>query len=96
MGYSEWEDEIRESFTKNWQGDPDSVRRMMREMFEEHEDVHEVVLYFIRYLGKKRGTTKRYTLQRALVLEFLKWKKEKRGKMPRSVLFVREDGVGKT
>jgi len=88
MGYVEWEEEIKESFMVKWQGDPDSVRRLMREMFEEHEDVHEVLLFFIRHLGKKRGTCKKYTFHRAVVQEVLKWKKERKGNLPRSALCV--------
>ena len=83
MGYNEWEDDIKAAYLKSWRSDPDSVRRLMREMFEEHEDVHEVVLFFVRRMGKKKGNGKRYTLNRALLLEFLKWKKEKAENLPK-------------
>lgn len=83
MGYEEWEDDIKALFLKSWKTDPDSVRALMREMFEEHEDVHEVVLFFMRCMGKKKPNNKRYTLNRALLLEFLKWKKEKAGNLPK-------------
>ncbi len=82
MGYTEWEDDIKEAFLKSWTHDPGSVRKLMREMFEEHEDVHEVVLFFIRHLGKKKSANKKYTLNRALLLEFLEWKREREGHLP--------------
>lgn len=87
MGYGEWEDDVKSVFHTSWKEDRGKVWGVLREMFEEHEDVHELVLFFLRHMGNK-GRSKTHALNRALLLEFLKWKTERAGKLPKSVLSI--------
>lgn len=68
-------------FASSWKKEPEKVRALLREMFEEHENIHDLICFFLRRAGKKR--LKGHTLNRELLEEFKKWKKEKANNLPK-------------
>lgn len=86
-GYGEWEDELLAEFESSWKTHPQRLLSLLREMFEEHKDVHDLVCYFLRSLGRRRPNNKRHTFYKALLDEFQKWKKDKKkaGNLPEYV-----------
>ena len=71
-------------FDCSWKEEPSKVTGVMRDMFEEHEDVHGLVIFLLRHRGSSRWA-KAHTLNRALLHEFLMWKKERAGQLPKLV-----------
>lgn len=80
-GYAEWEDEVQDLYTSSWSSQPELVRTLLAEMFEEHEDVHDLVCYFLRRIGKR--WPKKGALNRVLLEEFLKWKEKRAKSLPK-------------
>jgi hypothetical protein len=80
-GYGEWEDGIQAEYASNWKTKPEQVRAMLAEMFEEHEDVHDLICYFLRRVGRRRP--KKDALNKVLLEEFLKWKQKKAKNLPK-------------
>lgn len=51
-------------------------------MFEDHRDTHDLISYFLRAIQRKR-TNKNHALIRIILEEFIKWKREKEGNLPK-------------
>lgn len=80
-GYGEWEDEVQAEYASSWSTKPEQVRSLLAEMFEEHENIHDLICYFMRRAGKRRP--KKDALNKVLLEEFFKWKRKKAKKLPK-------------
>lgn len=84
QGYGEWEDEVWAEFASSWNsGGRDKVHALLGEMFEEHNDIHDLLCYFLRGLGRRRPTNKKHALYKTLLEQFQKWKEEREGDLPK-------------
>ncbi len=82
-GYGEWEDELLALHDRLWATQPDQVLALMSTMFKEHSDVHDLVCYFLRRVGRRRP--KKDALWKVILQEFLKWKQQKGDNLPKFV-----------
>lgn len=80
-GYGEWEDEVQAEYASSWSTQPDRVRALLEEMFDEHEDIHDLICYFMKRAGRRRP--KKDALNKVLLEEFLKWKCKKAKSLPK-------------
>ena len=68
-------------YASSWSTKPDLVRALLEEMFEEHEDIHDLICYFMRRAGRRRP--KKDALNKVLLEEFLKWKRKRAKRLPK-------------
>ena len=79
-GYGEWEDEVLAVFATSWSSKPGEVKTLLREMFEEHTDIHDLICYLMR--RRERRRPKKDAPNKVILEEFLKWKKERANNLP--------------